>query len=349
MCRVARSLAWVLAPLYVLGVWLKNASYDLRLLKARRLSWPVVSVGNVSVGGTGKTPLVLLLAELLAARGWTADVLSRGYGRGSGSVVRVDPQGGPEEFGDEPLLMARCGISVYVGADRFQAGLLAEEEAHGAASVGRQRRLHLLDDGLQHRKLARAVEIVLVRRADFEDHLLPVGRLREPLRALRRADICVLRAEDADLKEHVLHCMGRSDPERVWILERRTVLPPLPQTQQRIEKALAFCAIGDPQGFFDGLRAAGVEVKETIACRDHHAYTRGDVARIQAAARESGAQCLLTTEKDGVRLAGGLRAELEAASPLLIAGLQVTLLDEAGSMAVLESLLSAQATGTGTL
>ena len=159
---------------YGIAARIKNYAYDRRWLAPQKLSWPVISVGNLSVGGSGKTPLVLLLSDLLSQRGWNIDVLSRGYGRSSKTVARVDDAGTPEEFGDEPLLMARHGLSVYVGARRYDAGQLAEKEA--APDSASSRVLHLLDDGFQHRKLAREIDIVLLQRADLEGRLLPAGR-----------------------------------------------------------------------------------------------------------------------------------------------------------------------------
>ena len=335
-------LSWPLALPYAAGVRLKNLAYDRGWLEPKQLAWPVVSVGNLSVGGTGKTPMVLFLADRLKTLGWTVDVLSRGYGRSSQKVERVAPLGTPEEYGDEPLLMARRGLSVYVGGDRYQPGSLAESvgDADPRSGCG----LHILDDGFQHRKLARAIDMVLVQRADLDGHLLPVGRLRESSRALGRADICVLRAEDSDsdpnLAARVLHLMrpwnADRDPARVWIVERRTTLPATPAATS---KAVAFCAIGDANGFFHGLRKAGVDLQATIPFRDHHIYTRKDIERLQAAARRSGAQSFLTTEKDGVRLSGAFRAELEKVCPIVLVGLEVSLREETRSVEMLDALL----------
>ncbi len=334
LMRIPSPLALLFALLYGMAIRLKNASYDLGRSKPRRLSWPVLSVGNLSVGGTGKTPTVLLLTELLEARGWSVDVLSRGYGRTSRRVSHVNPhineKNAAEEFGDEPLLMARRGVSVYVGGDRYQAGLLAERNT----SATSPRSIHLLDDGFQHRKLARDVDIVLLQRSDLEDKLLPAGRLRESVCALERADICVLRAQDADLRGRVLRLMRQTDAAHVWIIERRTVLPNL------VSPALAFCSIGDPRGFFQALKQAGADLKKEIAFRDHHSYTVTDIDRLKQAARSSGALCFVTTEKDSMRLAAPLRAELEADLPVIVAGLELTLREEAASIALLESLLT---------
>src|SRR6476646_4112472 len=151
----------------------------------RRLEGPVVSVGNLSAGGSGKTPFVMMLGELLKARGIKFDVLSRGYGRKSRGVMLVDARGLPQKYGDEPLLIARkLQVPVIVGEDRYEAGKFAESK------FGAQ--LHLLDDGFQHRSLARDFDIVLVTPQDASDRLLPAGRLREPLTSLDRADAVVL-------------------------------------------------------------------------------------------------------------------------------------------------------------
>src|SRR5580704_15741072 len=161
------------SALFGLGVRARNAFYDRGLARAQRLSGPVVSIGNLSVGGSGKTPFVILLGELLKARGLKFDILSRGYGRQTKGVALVEPGGSSRDFGDEPLLMARrLGVPVVVGEDRYQAGIFAEGE------FGPQ--FHLLDDGFQHRALARDFDIVLVTPDDSRDRLLPAGRLREP-------------------------------------------------------------------------------------------------------------------------------------------------------------------------
>lgn len=333
-----RAATWPLAPLvpvYAAGVRLKNAAYTCGVLKPQQLAWPVISIGNLAVGGTGKTPLVLLLARLLAELGWYVDVLSRGYGRSSRKIARVDSSGTAAEYGDEPLMMARRGLPVFVGADRYDGGKLAEES--GGITLPAGRRLHLLDDGFQHRRLARAVDIVLLQRADLRDDVLPLGRLREPLCALERADICVLRAEDADLTGQVQFLMRQPDPSRIWLLDRETVLP-----QGAERKSLAFCAIGDPAGFFQGLHRAGASLAAESAFRDHHIYTQKDVRLLKARARAVAADVLITTEKDAVRLSQGMRAEIELDFPLLVADLEVSLRDAASAMSMLEELLAAR-------
>src|SRR5271166_4427164 len=155
------------------------------MIRVKRLEGPVVSIGNLTVGGSGKTPFLILLGELLKQRGIAFDVLSRGYRRHTKGVAIVNPNGSARDFGDEPLLIARkLEVPVIVGEARRQAGEMAE------ATFGPQ--LHLLDDGFQHRRLARDFDIVMVTPADAQDSLLPAGRLREPISSLSRADAVVL-------------------------------------------------------------------------------------------------------------------------------------------------------------
>lgn len=246
-----------LASIYGAGVGLRNALYDRRILPTRRLRGPVISVGNLSVGGSGKTPFVLLLGELLKLRGTNFDVLSRGYGRRTKGVALVDPGGAAVSFGDEPLLIARkLGIPVILGEDRYDAGIFAEK------MFGPQ--LHFLDDGFQHRELARDFDIVLITPDDTRDRLLPAGRLREPLRSLARADAVVL-TSGAAADALPLH------DQLVWRV-RRGILP-----KDIPSRPVAFCGIARPQSFFLQLRTAGIEPAAQAVYRDHHAYTEHDV------------------------------------------------------------------------
>ena len=170
-----------LTGLYTAATALRNTLFDRGMLSSRRLEHPVVSVGNLSVGGSGKTPFVIALGELLKARGIRFDVLSRGYRRKTRGVLVVDPDGNAADFGDEPLLIARrLGVPVVVGESRYAAGRVAERKF--------QSQLHILDDGFQHRSLARDFDIVLMTERDFFDRMLPSGSLREPLWSLERAD-----------------------------------------------------------------------------------------------------------------------------------------------------------------
>ena len=282
----------------------RNLIYDTGLFSAR-LRAPVVSVGNISVGGTGKTPFIIYLGEQLKKRGVRFDVLSRGYARASKGVRVVDPDGSARDSGDEPLLIARTlGVPVIVGESRYHAGLVAEQK------FGSQ--LHLLDDGFQHRQLHRDLDIVLLPEEDLNDKLLPAGRLREPLSAVRRGDVVLV---DGAVSREKLRTGETPVPKRFEMT--RTI-----EVEPRISGSLvAFCGIARPHGFFAGLRAAGINVVAERAFRDHHAYMQADVQELQKIREESGAAGFITTEKDEINL-GVLAEQLRS---LTIAKLRLSL------------------------
>jgi tetraacyldisaccharide 4'-kinase len=305
-----------LAAIYGAGVSLRNWLYKRGTLKPRKLAGPVVSVGNLSVGGSGKTPFVLLLGELLKVRGINFDVLSRGYGRQTRGVALVDPAGSARDFGDEPLLLARrLGVPVIVGEDRYQAGLLAEHK------FGPQ--MHLLDDGFQHRALARNFDIVLVTPEDARDRLLPAGRLREPLASLARADAVVLAngasADSFPIKDKL-----------VWRV-RRGILP-----KNVPSHPVVFCGIARPKNFILQLRTAGIEPAAEAFYADHHAYSERDLRDLLALREKSEADGFVTTEKDAVNL-GGL---LSALAPLAVIPVKMELVDSANAVDTMLRLIA---------
>lgn len=294
--------------LYGAVVRARNHLYDRGTLKARRLRGPVVSIGNIAVGGSGKTPFLIALGELLQQRGVAFDVLSRGYGRATSGVALVDPAGSPRAFGDEPLLIARkLRVPVIVGEDRYAAGQFAEQ-TFGA-------RLHLLDDGFQHRQLARDFDIVLVTPSDARDSLLPGGRLREPISSLGRAGAIVV------TNDGVVDGLPLRD-QQVWRVSRGIARPDIDG------RCFAFCGIARPERFFAELSAAGVTLAGTQAFRDHHVYTNGDIRKLQEAAEQRAAATFVTTEKDAINL-GQLAAEL---APLHVVAVDMKLQDPAAAI-----------------
>ncbi len=297
-----------LSTIYGEVVAARNALYDRGLLQVRRLKGAVVSVGNLSAGGAGKTPFVLLLGGLLKARGVKFDVLSRGYGRKSSGVLLVDPAGLPQHFGDEPLLMARrLQIPVVVGEDRFEAGRFAESK------FGPQ--LHLLDDGFQHRSLARDFDIVLVTAQDANDRLLPAGRLREPCTSIQRANAVVL---TSGASPDSFPLAGKI----TWRVRRGIApanIPPRP---------VVFCGIARPQNFGLQLRAANIEPIAEAFYRDHHAYSEKDVRELLRLKQRSEAGGFVTTEKDAVNLGG----YLSALEPIAVVPVKMELADAANAV-----------------
>jgi len=297
-----------LSAIYGGVVGARNAFYDRQWLRSHSLQGSVISVGNISAGGSGKTPFVILLGELLKARGIRFDVLSRGYGRKTRGVLLVDPGGLPREFGDEPLLIARrLQVPVVIGEDRYEAGKFAE------ARFGAQ--IHVLDDGFQHRRLARDFDIVLVTPDDARDRLLPAGRLREPLCALRRADAVVLTSAASPEAFPV-------EGKMVWRVRRGIVAKDVPA------RPLVFCGIARPQNFVLQLRAAGIDPVAEAFFRDHHAYGEEDIRDLLQLYRRSEAGGFVTTEKDAVNLGG----YLGALAPLVVIPVKMELADAADAV-----------------
>jgi tetraacyldisaccharide 4'-kinase len=279
-----------------------------------------VSVGNLSVGGSGKTPIVAHLARLLLEHGERPSILSRGYGRDrpqDGVTVVSDGAAvlaGIGSSGDEPLMLARGlpGVPVLVGASRYLSGRLAEERL--GASV------HLLDDGFQHLELRRDVDLLVIDERDLDDQLVPVGRLREPLTAAAQADAALVNSVDDSAAERIGRTLGLSTCFRV---ERRLGLPhrldgvSVPTT----DRVLAAAGIARPERFFADLAAAGWNVVGTIRFPDHHRFTNRDLKRLTAAARAADA-IVMTTEKDAVRLAADNLGTLAVAAVPLTASIE---------------------------
>src|SRR5579871_2012163 len=270
-----RPWAIPLVPLYWAGLRGKDALRRAGLPSTRNLRWPVISVGSVSAGGAGKTPVVIALANLLHAHGHTVNVLSRGYGRPQRALTRepsrvdVTLPDAAARFGDEPVLIARsvADVDVWVSADRHGAGLAAQQVTRQASGI------HLLDDGFQHRSLARALDIVLITAEDLEDALLPAGNLREPLSALSRADILVLREEERASITPQVERWFRSGTS-IWTI-RRTLEAPA-----GLDGVLAFAGIARPEGFFHMLRSSGLRVIDSVPFADHHRYVAADMRRL---------------------------------------------------------------------
>jgi len=301
-----------------LGVALEKIAYRRGWLKARRLSRPVVSVGNLTAGGTGKTPLTAFIADRLRMRGLRPAILTRGYGRRSRGIIALEPASerspDPREVGDEPALLARKlpGIPIVVCADRYRAGCLAEE-MFGVD-------LHLLDDGFQHFRLARDVDIVVLDTTQEPTGLGSKmgGWRREFYSALERAHVVVLTRTELGDPRPIESRVARVNPQ-AKIFRATTRLGALAElTGNRLLAAdtlqgkpvLAFCGIGNPQAFWADLRRWGFSLLGEVAFRDHHLYTPRALNRLISRARASGAEALVTTEKDGVNFPQGWKPPL---------------------------------------
>lgn len=302
---------------YGTALRLRALLYAAGILHTRRLPCRVISVGNLTLGGTGKTPMVELLARELQAEGLPVVILSRGYGRARGAETRAVADGrrlllGPEEAGDEPYLLASRlpGVPVVVGAHRYRAGAWALERFHP--------QVLLLDDGFQHRTLAKDLEILLVsaREPWGRGGLFPRGSLREPVTAAARADLLVLTHAEAGpeieritvelrrLNPSAPLALARHEPEGVVEVGSGRLLP---VETFRERPLLAFAGIADPDSFRATLTRAGVLLLDFLPFPDHYRYTPDDLRELEERAKAEGAAGLITTEKDAVRLPGGSR------------------------------------------
>lgn len=278
---------WPLAGAYGALAALRRGLYRIGVLRSVRLPAPVIVIGNLTAGGTGKTPLTIALAEALRARGFRPGVVSRGHGGERRAAILLDEAPDPAEVGDEPCLIRASGVPVAVGRDRPAAAQLL---------VGCGCDVVIADDGLQHYRLARDLEICVIDgvRRFGNGRLLPAGPLREPLRRLLRVDLRVCNGGAPQGDEYPMRLAGGAA-----VTLDGTHARPLPDFAGRRVHAVA--AIGNPARFFDSLRDAGVEVVEH-AFPDHHAFSAGELAFGDDAP-------VLMTDKDAVKCRGFSRAD----------------------------------------
>lgn len=332
-----------LAPLSLLYGALMRAraeAYGRGLLTTHEAGAPVISVGNITTGGTGKTPAVEWLARRLASEGRRVCILTRGYGRideGRRVVVSDGERllANAREGGDEPRLLAErlLGAAAVVSdADRMSAARWARENL--SANV------FILDDGFQHLRLARVLDIVTVDATApwGGGRTLPAGLLREPLRGLERADcIVITRADLAHDVEEVRAEAVRASGGRSLVLTSRMrarAVRPLERhggtedERRAVEQPVAaFCAIGNSRAFFDGLRKDGHLLAYTRAFKDHHVFTSEEIEELSHEAARRGARSLLTTEKDGVKL-----RDVKPPLPCYVVEIELELEDEESLM-----------------
>jgi tetraacyldisaccharide 4'-kinase len=299
-----------LAALYGTATRTRLALYQTGVLKASKLDAPVISVGNITAGGTGKTPLVEYLARIAAGTGKKVCILTRGYGREHPDqrVLVSDGTGvlaTEKEAGDEPLLLAQKlkGIAAVISdANRTAAGKWAISNLNSEVFI--------LDDGFQHLRLARNLNVLAIDASDpwGNGKLLPRGLLREPIQGLRRADCIVLtrtdQAGDLDkLNQKIRSINGTSPVFKSRMLGRGTFHLHTGESVEKIPEAVAaFSAIGNQNSFIRQLKAEKVEPLEIIPFRDHHRYSQSDINEIESKAKRSEATCLITTAKDAVKL-----------------------------------------------
>lgn len=337
-----RLLIMLLAPfslVYSLVQRIRAGLFKLGILKSDGLPRPVISIGNITVGGTGKTPVTAHIARLLLQQGYRVAVLSRGYGgslEGQNVVVSdgATVMLGPSECGDEPYLLATTipGLMVVIGSDRHAAGLLAMRQLSPD--------VFLLDDGFQHLRLRRDLNILLLdhSRPFGNGWTLPAGLLREPVVARKRADLiihtrCPQVAAVHPATAGTPACNAR---HRIVDLHPLPGGDPLPLPCPAPRKVLAFAGIADPAGFFEELRSLGFELLHTIRFQDHTTYDESDLSIIFDSMRHHRAEAAITTEKDGVKLRGLSR---DRGGAIMLARLELVIDDPSALHECLRNLL----------
>lgn len=332
--------------LYAAAVKARLALFNTGVLKPGNLSAPVISVGNITAGGTGKTPLVEWIARFAAQEGARPCILTRGYSRENPNHQVVVSNGNEIlasvfEAGDEPLLLAENlagAVAVICNRDRTAAGRWAI--AHLDSNV------FILDDGFQHLRLARQLNIVTIDATNpwSNGRVLPAGLLREPRGGLARADcVVVTRANQSTSVDRLRHAIDRfSNGKPIFLssMENTGLLPLSSSTEPAPGNSVsfgAFCAVGNPQSFFAQLQDEGRALVSTRTFRDHHLYTQADIDEIAREAAAAGAKALITTTKDAVKLRA-LKFDL----PAYVAGIEIEIQNDAELRQMIRNAITAQ-------
>jgi tetraacyldisaccharide 4'-kinase len=309
--RPARTIAYALSLPYCLIINFRNWLYDQKILPAVKLPCPVISVGNITVGGTGKTPCVIMLAKMLQKNGFQPAVLSRGYGGKSRKQVNIAADGQKillesKTSGDEALLIAQSleGVPVITGSQRIVTGRDAINQ-FGANVL-------ICDDAFQHRKIFRDIDLVLLdsQNQPGNDHILPRGRLREPIAGLRRAGAFVLtRTDEAQQTKSIIGKLAQAEniPIFMSIHKPKDIIKAANRRQWPISElkgknVCAFCGIAKPESFKNTLLAAGAQILSFDVFPDHHRYSEKELGKIKNRFNNCRANFLITTQKDGMRL-----------------------------------------------
>ncbi len=351
--KLKRALLWLPARLYELVVRLRVAAYETDYLKQKHLDATVISVGNLTLGGAGKTPMVEYVARYLRSEGHSVAVLTRGYAReSSGMRVLNDPMRDADakaaasyrEFGDEPVMLARSipDIPVIVNKRRFEAGRWAETRFGSEVLI--------LDDAYQHLALSRDLNILLIDATDPLGgcEMLPFGRLREPLYGIKRADAIIITRADRPFDQGQTQAIIKYFcGDRVPVMYFYSTITGLRHlVTGEVYQAGNFsgwnvavtCGIGNPKAFAEDILQAGINIVSERFFGDHHSYEQGDLDRITREAQEAGADAIVTTEKDAVRLEGLTHGEV----PVYAAQLELQSDDEVRLKSLLLRTVSAR-------
>jgi tetraacyldisaccharide 4'-kinase len=310
-----------LSILYGFCVYLREKAYSQKIFSTNRLPRPVFSVGNLTVGGTGKTPVVSLIARFLINNGQNPVILTRGYKRKNKKHLTIisdaeDIPALPEETGDEPYMLARWlpEVPIIVSKYRYKSGIFALKKFSADCFI--------LDDGFQHLQLYRDLNILVINARDpfGGGKLLPSGRLREPLSSLRRASLIIInKAQDgqnlnpiyAVIRQYNSHApIIEASYTTEYLASASNLNQHIPLSEMKGRSVLAFSGIAEPNSFLEQLKNTGASIVNAIIFSDHHWYSKMDLDRIREIAKASDVQYIVTTEKDGVRIPPGLKDDI---------------------------------------
>ena len=301
-------LSWI----YGWGVLVRNLFFDWGMFQSAQVGVPVISVGNITAGGTGKTPVVESIAKALAERSIFAGIISRGYKRTTRGMVEVSDgklvKVTAEESGDEPYQLAmRLPHTVVVVDEQRVRGARYAVNSLGVQAI-------VLDDGFQHRALRRDLDIVVIdaSRSPFSMDMLPAGYRRDTLSSLTRADVVLLtKVKSTSTVDRIEEQIREISDAKIFRSTYRVAAFRRAKTKFSVnlesvkgKKAVAFCGIGEPESFRASLEEMGVHVVSLIPFEDHHSYSRADRARVAAEQEKLSAEYIVTTEKDMARLSG---------------------------------------------
>jgi tetraacyldisaccharide 4'-kinase len=324
--------------LYYIGLSSKRAFF---LRHQRKLPYRVISLGNITVGGTGKTPAAIALAQEAKKRGFSPVILTRGYKGSAKGPCFVTRGEGPllnaREAGDEPVLMAEklSGVPVVKGGNRYEAGMFALQNMDSQLSGPGFQPLFILDDGFQHWKLCRDKDVLLIDSGDpFGSRtLLPLGKLREPLGAIARADIVVLTKCSGPVGFHrsnievIIAEVKKYNAKAPVFLSGHTIIALSLQSGEKISpeklkdrKVFGFCALGNPGSFRNTVAATGSVITGFMTYRDHYRFSGEDMVKIKEEALKSGAEWIVTTEKDMIKI-----RDLDLPANIIIIGIEFSI------------------------
>ncbi len=324
--------------LYYISLSSKRAFF---LRHQKKLPYRVISIGNITVGGTGKTPATIAVAQEAKKRGFSPVVLTRGYKGSAKGPCFVSKGEGPllnvREAGDEPVLMAEklSGMPVVKGGNRYEAGMFALQNMDSQLSDPNFQPLFILDDGFQHWKLCRDKDVLLIDSEDpFGNRtLLPLGKLREPLGAIERADMVVLTkckgsgGFNRSNTEDIISEVKKYNAKAPVFLSGHTIIAlslqpgeKIPPESLKDRKVFGFCALGNPGSFRNTVAATGAVIRGFMAFRDHYRFSGEDMVKIKEEALKSGAEWIVTTEKDMIKI-----RDLDLPANIIIIGIEFSI------------------------